>query len=313
IFQTYAFGNCTVQVYWFDKFYLPAIYSMLFLVCFPGNIIVISIYIFKMRPWKSSTIIMLNLAITDLLYICCLPFLIHYSASGDNWIFGDFMCKFIRFSFYFNMYSSILFLTCFSIFRFVVVVYPMNCFLVQKRRWAVLDCAAVWVISLLVVSPMAFLITTKHKQNRCLCLGLTASDNEDAVRLFNWLLTGLAFLLPLVVVTLCYTYIIYTLASGPQTHTAYKHKARKLAILLLAVFYVCFLPFHIFRAVWIEIKFHPVSSCYVQNQINSVFVVTKSLAALNTIGNLLLYVVLGDNFQQAILSVFKLKIKKNVK
>ncbi|XP_053871952.1 2-oxoglutarate receptor 1-like [Malaclemys terrapin pileata] len=311
--QSYAdaFTNCTDVDVLLKNFYLPLMYSIIFLVGFPGNIIAISVYSFKMRPWKSSTIIMFNLAFTDLLYLISLPFLVHYYANGDHWVFGDFMCKFIRFGFHFNLYSSILFLTCFSIFRYFVIVHPMKFFSIQKRRWAVVACAAVWVISLVAVSPVNLLITSREDQNKSICLDLISSDNLDTIRWYNWLLSGLAFYLPLVVVTLCYTVIIYTLARGPHTHACYKQKARRLAILLLVVFYVCFLPFHIFRGVRIELRLQPVS-CHIENQIHAAYIVSRPLAALNTCGNLLLYVVMGDNFQQAILSLSRCKLNNYV-
>ncbi|XP_042312374.1 2-oxoglutarate receptor 1-like [Sceloporus undulatus] len=309
---TIAFGNCTDEGGSFQNVYLSLIYTVLFLVCFPGNIFVISVYVFKMKPWKSSTIIMLNLAITDLLYVSCLPFLIHYAINGENWIFGNFMCKFIRFNFYFNTYSSILFLTCFSLFRFVVIIYPMSCFSIQKRRWAIVACIVVWVLSLLAVSPMIYLITTKQISNRLICTDLTNSEPLNSARWFNWILTIFGFFLPLVAVTLCYAVIIYTLAQGPSTGTTHKQKARMLAIVLLAVFYVCFLPFHIFRGLRIELKLHPVD-CSTMKQVRDMFAVTRSLASLNTFGNLILYVLLGDNFQQAFLSICKMFIKSHKK
>uniref|UniRef100_A0A8C8SST9 G-protein coupled receptors family 1 profile domain-containing protein n=1 Tax=Pelusios castaneus TaxID=367368 RepID=A0A8C8SST9_9SAUR len=304
--QADAFTNCSDVNVLLKNSYLPFMYSIIFLVGFPGNIIAIFVYTFKMRPWKSSTIIMLNLAFTDLLYLTSLPFLIHYYANGEHWIFGDFMCKFIRFGFHFNLYSSILFLTCFSIFRYFVIVHPLK-FSVQKRRWAVVACSVVWVISLAAVSPVNLLITSREEQNKFMCLDLTSSDNLETIRWYNWLLSGLAFYLPLVVVTLCYTVIIYTLATGLQTHACYKQKARKLAILLLVVFCVCFLPFHVLRAVRIELRLQPVS-CHIENQIQAAYIISRPLAALNTCGNLLLYVVIGGNFQQAILSFSRCKL-----
>ncbi|KAM9246314.1 2-oxoglutarate receptor 1-like [Leptosomus discolor] len=294
------------------KSYLSVLYGLIFLVCFPGNIVTIFVYFAKMRPWKSSTIIMLNLAITDLLYIATLPFFIHYSANGNNWIFGDFMCKFIHFCFYFNMYSGIIFLSYFSIFRFFVVVYPIKCFFVQKRRWAVVTCVVVWMISLVAISPLGILIATRHTQNRTICLDLASAEDLDTSRWYNWLLTIFAFFLPLLMVTLCYVLIIYTLATGPHTQASYKQKARRLTVVLLVVFYVCFLPFHIFRGIWLELRVWPVS-CHLKNMILFMLIIAKPLAALNTFGNLLLYVVTGDNFQQAILSLLKFWTNKNLK
>ncbi|NXI81692.1 OXGR1 protein, partial [Rhipidura dahli] len=282
--------------------YLSIVYGLIFLVCFPGNIVTIFVYCVKMRPWKSSTIIMLNLAITDLLYVVTLPFFIHYYANGDNWIFGDFMCKVIQFCFYFNMYSGILFLSCFSIFRFLVVVHPMKCLFLRKQRWAVVICAAIWMVSLAVLSPLALLIAPSHRQNKTTCYSLAAAENLDTSRWYNWALTVFAFLLPLLAVTLCYVLIICILATGPHTQACYKQKARRLTVLLLLVFYVCFLPFHVFRGIRLELQVQP-GSCHLKKFIIFMFIITKPLAALNTFGNLLLYVVSGDNFQQAILSL----------
>ncbi|NXB13066.1 OXGR1 protein, partial [Cnemophilus loriae] len=294
--------NCKDEDFLQMKFYLPVFYSLIFLVCFPGNIVTIFVYCVKMRPWKSSTIIMLNVAITDLLYAVTLPFFIHYYANGNNWIFGDFMCKFIQFCFYFNMYSSIIFLSCFSIFRFLVVVHPIKYLFLRKRRWAVVTCAVVWIISLVALSPLAILIAPSHRQNKTICPDLVTVEDFDTSRWYNWVLTVFAFFLPLLMVILCYALIICILATGPHTQAFYKQKARRLTVLLLLVFYVCFLPFHIFRGICLELRVQPVS-CHLKKMILFMFIVTKPLAALNTFGNLLLYVASGDNFQQAILSL----------
>ncbi|XP_004631260.1 2-oxoglutarate receptor 1 [Octodon degus] len=296
-----AFGNCTDEKIPFKMHYLPIIYSIIFIVGFPGNAVAISTYIFKMRPWRSSTIIMLNLACTDLLYLTNLPFLIHYYASGENWIFGDFMCKFIRFGFHFNLYSGILFLTCFSVVRYLVIIHPMSCFSIHTIRWTVAACAVVWVISLVAVMPITFLITSTTRTNRSACLDFTSSDDLTTIKWYNLILTGTTFCLPLVIVTLCYTTIINTLTQGPRTHSCFKQKARRLAIVLLIVFYICFLPFHILRVIRIESRLLSIS-CSVENHIHEAYIISRSLAALNTFGNLLLYVVVSNNFQQAICS-----------
>ncbi|KAG8517008.1 2-oxoglutarate receptor 1 [Galemys pyrenaicus] len=299
-----AIGNCTDEKLPLRRRYLPVIYSVIFLVGFPGNAMAISTYMFKMRPWKSSTVIMLNLACTDLLYLTSLPFLIHYYASGENWIFGDFMCKFIRFGFHFNLYGSILFLTCFSIFRYCVIIHPMSCFSVHKVRWAVVACVVVWLVCLVAVIPMTFLITSTTRTNSNSCLDLSSSDDLTTLKWYNLILTTTVFCLPLAIVTLCYTMIIYTLTQGPQTHGGLKQKARRLAIVLLLVFYVCFLPFHVLRVVRIESRLLSVS-CSMENQIHEAYIISRPLAALNTFGNLLLYVVAGDNFQKAVCSVVR--------
>ncbi|XP_054830330.1 2-oxoglutarate receptor 1-like [Eublepharis macularius] len=306
-----ALKNCTDDVDELRTSYLPPLYSMIFVVAFPGNIIALAVYAFKMRPWKSSTIIMFNLACTDLLYLSGLPFLIHYYANGEHWIFGEFMCRFIRFGFHFNLYSSILFLTCFSIFRYLAVVHPIRTFYFRKKSWTVVACIVAWAISLTVVTPVNFLITSADQENKSICLDLTSSENLDVIRWYNWLLTGFIFYVPLITVTLCYALVIYTLATGPHTQNPYKQKARKLAFLLLVVFYVCFLPFHVFRIVRIELRLRPVS-CEVENQIHAAYIICRPLAALNTCANLLLYVIISGNFQQAVQSLLRCRLSNYI-
>ncbi|KQL59306.1 2-oxoglutarate receptor 1-like protein [Amazona aestiva] len=310
--HTDPFTTCTNEDLTQGKYYPAVFYSLIFVLCFPGNIVTIFVYFVKMRPWKSSTIIMFNLAITDLLYLATLPFFIHYSVNGNNWIFGDFMCKFIHFGFNFNMYSGIIFLSCFSVLRLFVVVYPIKFFLLKKRRWAVVTSVVVWMFSLAAISPLGILITTRHRQNKTICPDLSAAMDLETSRWYNWLLIVFAFLLPLLTVTLCYALIIYTLATGPRTQACYKKKARRLAIVILVLFYVCFLPFHIFRGIRLEIRARPVS-CRLSNFILNMYNIVKPLAALNTIANLLLYVVTVDKFQQAILSLLKLWRKRYLK
>lgn len=69
------------------------------------------------RRWNTSLIYMVNLATTDLMYGLSLPFLVASYVLRDSWVFGDFMCRLVRFLFYFNLYCSIFFLTCISVHR----------------------------------------------------------------------------------------------------------------------------------------------------------------------------------------------------
>uniref|UniRef100_A0A8C5LXY8 Oxoglutarate receptor 1 n=1 Tax=Leptobrachium leishanense TaxID=445787 RepID=A0A8C5LXY8_9ANUR len=299
-------SNCTdiffehvIKVY-----FIPTLYCIIFIVGVPGNIIAISIYVTKMRPWRTSIIILLNLAITDLMHLSSLPFLVYNYTNQEQWTLGDFMCKLIRVTFHFNLYGSILFLTCFSIFRYFVIVHPMKFHSIHKRRWAVIACATVWVIALIEVLPMVILMSEVH--DTAACMDFTVSVGAYNLRWYNIFLTVIGFAVPLVVVTLCYTLINCSLANGPYTNDSYKRKARKLVVILLVVFYACFLPLHVLRAIRIETRQYP-GDCIYEKKIFTVYIASRPIASLNTFGNLLLYVAVGGNFQQAIQSIYKMK------
>lgn len=167
------------------------------------------------------------------------------------------------------------------------------------------------MISLAAASPVNFLISSEETQNRSLLPDPTSSENMGTIRWYNWLLTGLATALPLLTVTLCYTLIIYTLDSGPHARACCRQKVCSLAAVLWVVFYVCFLPFHVFWVAQAELRLCPVS-CHVEKQIHSAYITSWPLAELNTCGNRPLYVVIGGNFQQAILSLSRCKWSKYI-
>ncbi|XP_054480094.1 2-oxoglutarate receptor 1-like [Anoplopoma fimbria] len=295
--------NCTDVNELMTRYYLPVSYAIIFIVGLVGNVTSISIYVTKLRPWRSSSIIMVNLALTDLLYVLSLPFLVYYYSTGE-WSLGDFMCRFVRFGFHFNLYGSILFLTCLAVFRYVVVIEPLRAAQVQQKFWGIIACSAVWFIAAAEIAPMLTLISQKVHDNKTSCLDFASSEHVDEVRLLGWLLTALGFLLPLLVVSLCYIGIVKQLARGPSTSSPCRVRARRVTVLILVVFVVCFLPYHVLRMLRIEIRKNDEMSCMVKRIVHAAYIVSRPLAGLNTVFNLVLYTLSGDKFKRAFLSSF---------
>ncbi|XP_021464337.1 2-oxoglutarate receptor 1-like [Oncorhynchus mykiss] len=295
--------NCTNVDTLMKRYYLPVMYSIIFVVGLLGNVTSIAIYLIKLRPWKSSSIIMFNLALTDLLYVLSLPFMVYYYTNGESWTLGDFMCRFLRFGFHFNLYGSILFLTCLAVFRYVVAAHPLRAAQVQQRRWGILACAVVWAIAVAEIVPMLTMITMETKNNKTHCLDF-ASGDPAVLWWYGWLLTVLGYLLPLVVVVVCYAGVVRELAKGPHTHNPCRVRARRLNVLILVVFVVCFLPYHILRILRVDTRMKPESSCMLVRWVHTAYIVSRPIAGLNTFFNLALYTLAGDKFQQAFLSVF---------
>ncbi|XP_010884907.1 2-oxoglutarate receptor 1 [Esox lucius] len=294
--------NCTNVALLTKHYYLPVIYSVICLVGILGNIVAITIYLAKLRPWKSSEVIMVNLALTDLLYVLSLPFLVYYYANSDSWTLGNFMCRFVRFGFHLNLYGSILFLTCLAVFRYVVVMHPLRAPEVQRKRWGFVACAAVWAIAVVEIWPLLTILNLVEKNNTTQCLDFASSDPVELLWWYSWLLTVVNFLLPLVVVVVCYVCIRRKLATGP--HNPGKIRARRLTVLVLVVFVACFLPYHVLRALRIAVRMNPHSPCMLENWVHAVYIMSRPMTGLNTFFNLALYTMGGEKFQQAALCVF---------
>ncbi|XP_018527199.1 2-oxoglutarate receptor 1-like isoform X2 [Lates calcarifer] len=298
------YHNCTNVDQLMQRYFLSVSYAIIFIVGFLGNVTSLCVYLTKLQPWKSSSIIMVNLALTDLLYVLSMPFLVYYYSSGNSWMLGDFMCRFVRFGFHFNLYGSILFLTCLAVFRYVVVMNPLRSAQVQQKIWGIAACSAVWIIAAAEITPMLTMITLEEHNNKTYCLDFASTIPVDVVRWYSLLLTVIGFLLPLLVVSMCYIGIVKQLAKGPYTTTPCRMRARRVTILILVVFIVCFLPYHILRVLRIETRNIQESPCMVVRTVHAAYIISRPLAAFNTFFNLALYTLSGDKFRSAFLSIF---------
>ncbi|XP_039538795.1 2-oxoglutarate receptor 1 isoform X2 [Pimephales promelas] len=282
------------------SYYLPVMYSIISVFGFVGNFLAVITYLAKLRPWKSMSIIMVNLALADLLYALSLPMLVQFYITG-NWILGEFMCRFIRFCFYYNLYGSILFLTCLSIFRYVAVVYPLKAAEMRRKRWGILACLAVWAVSLVEIGPMLGMITLRQENNITECVDF-ASNNPSEVWWYGWILTMFGYVLPLLVVCWSYTRVAGALGSSISRNRPSRSRVRMLTILILVVFVVCFLPFHVMRVLRVDSLRSAGVSCMRRRGIHAAYILSRPLAGLNTFFNLALYTLAGDKFQQALWS-----------
>uniref|UniRef100_A0A3B4ZYE1 Oxoglutarate receptor 1 n=1 Tax=Stegastes partitus TaxID=144197 RepID=A0A3B4ZYE1_9TELE len=294
--------TCTDVDRLMNRYYLPVTYSIIFIVGLLGNLTSISIYVTKLRPWKSSTILMVNLALADLLYVLSLPFLVYYYTNEESWLLGDFLCRFVRAGFHFNLYGSILFLTCLAVFRYVVVMKPLRAAQVQQKFWGVAACSAVWIVAAVEVTPMLTMISLEVRDNKTSCSDFASTISDDGMQWYGWLLTALGFLLPLVVVFMCCVGIVRQLGKGPNISSPSRMRARRVTVLILVVFVLCFLPYHILRALRVEIR--GTATCTVERTVHAAYIVSRPLAGLNTFFNLALYTFSGDKFRRAFLSAF---------
>lgn len=284
-------------------YYLSAAYGLIFVVGLVGNITSISIYLVKLRPWKTSSIIMVNLALTDLLYVLTLPFLVYYYSNSESWMLGDSMCRFVRFAFHFHLYGSILSLSCVAIFRFVVVIHPMRAVEVQQKVWGIVACLVIWIVAAAEVTPMLTLISLTHEDNMTFCIDFANTEPAGKIQVYNLLLTAFGFALPLVLVFICYIGIVKRLTSGSSSTSSCRMRARRVIVLILVVFAMCFLPYHILRVLWVEIRLSSATHCK-RNIVDAAYIISRPLAGLNTFFNLILYTLSGDNFRKAFLDIF---------
>lgn len=227
---------------------IPSFYTLVCLISFPINFCAVLAFAKKIRPMKPAAIYMLNLACADLLFTVLLPFKIYYYFVGNNWTFGPFMCRVVTAAFYWNMYCSVLLISCISVDRLIAVVYPIPSLTWRRPQYAVIACVTIWILSFtgsvpLLLSNQSLYITE---------LNITTCHDVQMLDDLNWkykiyfiTICCALFFLPLLISVVSYTRVIWSLrkvSRGIPGSTRKKTRAVVMAVTVLVIFVLCFMP-----------------------------------------------------------------------
>ncbi|KAM5197334.1 S-geranylgeranyl-glutathione receptor P2RY8 isoform 2-T5 [Hipposideros larvatus] len=276
---------------------LPAVYSLVALVSIPGNLFSLWVLCRHIGPASPSVIFMINLSVTDLTLASVLPFQIYYHCNGHHWVFGEWLCNAVTVAFYANMYSSILTMTCISVDRFLGVVYPLASARWRRRRYAVATCAAMWLLLLGALSPLARTDLTYAVEELGIvtCFDVLKSTMLPSVAMWAMFLFTLfivLFLIPFVVTVACYTATILKLlrTPDPQGH-GQRRRAVCLATVVLLAFVTCFAPNNF------VLLAHMVARLFLGRSYYHVYKLTLCLSCLNNCLDPFVYYFASREFQ----------------
>lgn len=292
----------------FKYILLPVSYGLVFVLGLALNSLALWMFLTKMRPWKASTVYMFHLALSDTLYVLSLPTLIYYYANRSHWPFGVAACKVARFLFYANLYCSILFLTCISVHRYLGICHPIRSLSIKPRH-AHLVCFSVWVAVTLCLVPKLIFVTTTIRDNDTLCHDTTRPEDFDYFVTYSSVIMVLLFVIPFLVIMVCYCLMARTLCqprkglSSSQQSSSSRTKSIKLIVVVLVVFAVCFVPFHITRTLYYIYRYVD-ADCAFLNVVNFAYKITRPLASANSCLDPILYFLAGDHYRSRLLRAF---------
>ncbi|KAK1337045.1 hypothetical protein QTO34_003090 [Cnephaeus nilssonii] len=255
---------------------LASFYLLDFLLAFVGNALALWLFLRDRRAGTPADVFLMHLAVADLAYVLVLPTRLVYHFSGSHWPFGEIPCRLTGFLFYLNMYASIYFLTCISADRFLAIVHPVKSLKLRRPLYAHLACAFLWVVVAVAMAPLLVSPQTVRTNHTVVCLQLyreKASPHALAS-------LAVAFTFPFVTTVTCYLLIIRSLRRGPRVETRLRSKAVRTIALVLAIFLVCFLPYHVHRFIYV-LRRHRGTSCAARRALALGNRVTACLTSLN--------------------------------
>ncbi|XP_053143876.1 proteinase-activated receptor 2 [Hemicordylus capensis] len=276
--------------------FLPVIYIAVFIIGLPSNAMALWVFFLRTKKKHPAVIYMANLALADLLFVVWFPLKIAYHINGNNWIYGEGLCKVLVGFFYGNMYCSILFMTCLSVQRYWVIVNPI----VRSRKnseIAIGISVAVWILILLGTIPLYLVDQTVYISN----LNITTCHDvlphallaRDMYNYFLSLAIGV-FLFPAVLTCVAYILMIKTLNASMMDVSIGKKRKRaiKLIIIVLSMYLICFLPSNVLLVVhYSQIKTHGFSNIYAS------YITALCLSTLNSCIDPFIYYFVSKDFR----------------
>ncbi|XP_077311601.1 C-X-C chemokine receptor type 6 [Lithobates pipiens] len=263
--------------------YLPIMYISTCVAGLLGNMLVIVVFVFYEKKKTLTEAFFLNLAVADILFLCCFPFLF-YQLRYDEWIFGDIMCKVVFGMYRVNLFTSMLTLTAITFDRFVSIVKGVKAQKYQQRKhkWGAAMCAFIWMIALLLAVPQFKF--SKVNNEHCL------EEYEDTklwLTVYSFQLV-VGFFLPSSTMVICYSFILNTLI---RSKSLQKKKSIRIILALVVVFMVTQLPFNVTLLIFIVRERDP--------QLYEVLAVLESVAYLHACLNPILYFFVGSKFRNS--------------
>lgn len=259
---------------------------VIFLLGFFGNALVIWISGFKMKKTVNTTWY-LSLAISDFVFCAFLPFSITNMVM-EEWIFGPFLCKFASAVMFLNMFSSIFLLVIISVDRCVSVVFPVWAQNHRTVKKASVVVVLAWLLAIGLSIPSMIFRDVRAHLGRTICFNnYTFNAHSHEIVAVSRFLLG--FVIPFVIIIICYSIIIVKLRTNRMNKSS---KPFKVMSALIAAFFICWLPYHVF--VLLELNHQNYSHAILTAGLK----VGTSLATANSFLNPVLYVFMGNDFKQ---------------
>uniref|UniRef100_W5LRS5 Si:dkey-211g8.6 n=1 Tax=Astyanax mexicanus TaxID=7994 RepID=W5LRS5_ASTMX len=239
---------------------LLPVYIFTFLIGLPANILAFCTFCRKIhRKPAPIDILLLNLTISDLVFLAFLPFKMKEAYDGMIWLMFEFLCPLSSFIFYSTIYTSTFFLTGIGFERYLGVAFPIRYAMYRRPRYAVIASVFFWLVGtgnlsivyILPLLPLSGESDNDHSQNNSStdpalmqCYDNFTKEQLEILLPVRLELFLVLFCVPFLICCFCYINFIRILSRLPHIGRRRKLRAIGLALVTLIVFAVCFGPYN---------------------------------------------------------------------
>ncbi|KTG39322.1 hypothetical protein cypCar_00021798 [Cyprinus carpio] len=294
----------------------PLLYTVLFILGLSLNSL--AAWVFFRIPSKSHFIIYLkNIVVADIIMTLTFPFKILADANLASVSERVFVCRVSSVLFYITMYISILFFGLISIDRCRKTIWPFVGTNPRRLLHRKLLSGFIWTSLLALSLPNIILTSRPNTSSHFKCSDLKTELGLKWHELVNHV-CQVIFWGNLVTVIVCYTLISKELYKSyartqaqhqarPGTNTPQKKNIQANVFLVLAVFFVCFVPFHFSRVPYtISQTRGRMFNCQQKLFFFQLKESTLWLSSLNSVLDPLIYFFLCKSFRSSLFNTLRL-------
>ncbi|XP_059877392.1 C-C chemokine receptor type 1 [Delphinus delphis] len=299
------YGDATpcqkVQERAFGAQLLPPVYSVVFVFGLIGNILVVLVLMQHKRLKSMTSIYLLNLAMSDLIFLFTLPFWIDYKLK-DDWVFGNHMCKLLSGLYFMGLYSGIFFIILLTIDRYLAIVHAVFALRARTVTFGIITSIVIWVLAVLASVPGLYFSKTQETSTHYTCSLYFPRESERTWKQFQALkLNIVGLVLPLLVMVVCYTGIIKILLRRPNEK---KSKAVRLIFVIMIIFFLFWTPYNltVFVSAFQDSLF--THECEQSKQLDLAIQVTEVIAYTHCCINPVIYVFVSERFRKYLRQLF---------
>ncbi|XP_039979049.1 atypical chemokine receptor 3b isoform X2 [Xiphias gladius] len=288
---------------------LSVLYVFIFLVGLAANTLVVWVNLRSDRNRYETHLYILNLAVADLCVVATLPVWVTSLLQGGRWPFGEAICKLTHLVFSVNLFSSIFFLTCMSVDRYLSVTLfadaPDSC---RKKAVRRLICVLVWLLALVASIPDTYFLQAVKSSHYdgAVCRPVYPSHNPR-----EWMVgvqlsfIVLGFAIPFPVIAIFYLLLA---AAIPPSSDQERRISRRIILTYIMVFLVCWLPFHavLLLDTLSLLNVFPFS-CWLENFLDVALHLTQCFSLVHCCINPVLYNFINRNYRYDLMKAFIFK------
>ncbi|XP_067852684.1 neuropeptide Y receptor type 2-like [Heptranchias perlo] len=284
-------------------------YALIILLGLVGNSLVIYMIV-KYKTMRTVTNFFIgNLALADLMVdTLCLPFTLVYTLM-DEWKLGAVLCHLVPYAQALSVHVSTLTLTVIALDRHRCIVFHLDSRISKKFSFIIISMT--WFLSAVLAGPLAIFREYKLIDLQpinvkfVVCSEKWPSGNARDGTIYSISMFILQYALPLGVISYAYVTIWIKLKNHispcARSDSHYRRrKTTKMLVMVVVVFAVCWLPFHIFQLVSdLDKRFFKFT------EYKLLYTIFHVVAMCSTFANPLLYGWMNKNYRNGFILFFR--------